>query len=80
LFLWSDNCAAQNRGVGKVEAESVTSEPLVALENTPPEQAADIVDKGIVLTGGGALLTGWTRYRVKENIPTTITRESLSGG
>ena len=29
----------------------------VALENTPPELAADIVDRGIVLTGGGALLT-----------------------
>ncbi len=28
----------------------------VALENTPPELAADIMDKGIVLTGGGALL------------------------
>ena len=29
---------------------------LLALERTPPELAADIVDKGIVLTGGGALL------------------------
>jgi rod shape-determining protein MreB len=29
----------------------------VALEHTAPELAADIVDKGIVLTGGGALLT-----------------------
>ena len=29
-----------------------------ALENTAPELAADIVDKGIVLTGGGALLNG----------------------
>ncbi|WP_380872732.1 rod shape-determining protein [Sphingomonas sp. DBB INV C78] len=28
----------------------------MALENTPPELAADIVDRGIVLTGGGALL------------------------
>jgi rod shape-determining protein MreB and related proteins len=28
----------------------------MALENTPPELAADIVDKGVVLTGGGALL------------------------
>jgi len=28
----------------------------VALENTAPELAADIVDKGIVLTGGGAML------------------------
>ena len=33
----------------------------VALENTPPELAADIVDRGIVLTGGGALL-----YRLSE--------------
>jgi rod shape-determining protein MreB and related proteins len=32
-----------------------------ALENTPPELAADIVDRGIVLTGGGALL-----YRLDE--------------
>ena len=28
-----------------------------ALDNTPPELAGDIVDRGIVLTGGGALLT-----------------------
>ena len=28
----------------------------VALENTPPELSADIVDKGIMLTGGGALV------------------------
>ena len=30
----------------------------VALENTAPELAADIVDKGIVLTGGGSMLRG----------------------
>ena len=30
----------------------------VALENTPPELAADIIDRGIVLAGGGALLRG----------------------
>ena len=29
-----------------------------ALERTPPELAADIVDKGIVLAGGGSLLNG----------------------
>ncbi len=36
----------------------------IALENTPPELAGDIVDRGIVLTGGGALLRGldaWLR-------------------
>ena len=30
----------------------------MALEATPPELAADIADKGIMLTGGGALLRG----------------------
>jgi rod shape-determining protein MreB len=30
----------------------------VALENTPPELASDIVDRGIILAGGGALLRG----------------------
>jgi rod shape-determining protein MreB len=34
------------------------------LEQTPPELAADIYDKGIVLTGGGALLRGLDRYLV----------------
>jgi len=32
----------------------------VALERTPPELSADISDRGIVLTGGGALLKIWT--------------------
>ena len=32
----------------------------VALERTPPELSADIIDRGIVLAGGGALLKTWT--------------------
>lgn len=32
------------------------------LERTPPELASDIMDKGIVLTGGGALLHGFENY------------------
>src|SRR5271165_4934979 len=35
---------------------NITEAVLTALEKTPPELAADIVDKGVVLTGGGALL------------------------
>src|SRR5574340_1208568 len=41
-----------------------------ALENTPPELSADIVDKGIVLAGGGALLKGmdvFLRERSEEH-------------
>ncbi|MDY6935647.1 MAG: rod shape-determining protein [Spirochaetota bacterium] len=37
-----------------------------ALEQTPPELAADIVERGIVMTGGGSLLKGLEKYISKE--------------
>jgi rod shape-determining protein MreB and related proteins len=36
------------------------------LSNTPPELASDIIDRGIVLTGGGALLRGIDQFLTKE--------------
>ncbi|MBZ0300777.1 MAG: rod shape-determining protein, partial [Anaerolineae bacterium] len=36
------------------------------LGNTPPELASDIIDRGIVLTGGGALLRGIDQYLTRE--------------
>lgn len=36
------------------------------LSNTPPELASDIIDRGIVLTGGGALLRGMDHFLTKE--------------
>jgi len=43
------------------------------LERTPPELAADIVDKGIVLTGGGALLVGLDQLLREETaLPVTV--------
>ncbi len=51
----------------------------VALEATPPELAADIVDKGIVLTGGGALLTNLDQVlREETGLPVSIADEPLS--
>ena len=42
----------------------------VTLENTPPELAGDIIDRGIVLTGGGSLLRGMDiRLREETNLP-----------
>lgn len=38
----------------------------VALENTPPELSSDLVDKGIVLAGGGSMLKGLNRLLSKE--------------
>ena len=51
----------------------------VALESTPPELAADIVDKGIVLTGGGALLANMDQViRNETGLPVSIADEALS--
>jgi rod shape-determining protein MreB len=50
----------------------------IALEQTPPELAADIVDRGIVLTGGGALLKNLDKLlREETNLPITITENPL---
>lgn len=51
----------------------------VALERTPPELAADIVDRGIVLTGGGALLRGLDKLLAEETgLPVIIAEDPLS--
>jgi rod shape-determining protein MreB len=51
----------------------------VALERTPPELAADIVDKGIVLAGGGALLRGLDALlREETGLPVTTADDPLS--
>ena len=51
----------------------------IALEQTPPELAADIVDKGIVLTGGGALLNNMDSViREATGLPVSIAEEPLS--
>jgi rod shape-determining protein MreB len=51
----------------------------VALENTAPELAADIVDKGIVLTGGGALLNNLDLVlRNATGLPVSIAEEPLA--
>jgi len=50
----------------------------VCLEQTPPELAADIVDKGIVLTGGGALLKGLEALLSEETrLPVHVSDEPL---
>lgn len=68
------------------EVREAFSEPLncivnavkLTLENTPPELSADIVDRGIMLTGGGALLRGIDRL-ISENthIPVYIAERPL---
>lgn len=58
--------------------EAILDAIRVTLEKTPPELAADIMDKGIILTGGGALLHGFDR-RVSEEtgMPTFLAENPL---
>jgi rod shape-determining protein MreB len=51
----------------------------VALERTPPELSADISDKGIVLTGGGALIKNLDRrIREETGLPVSIAEDPLA--
>jgi rod shape-determining protein MreB len=51
----------------------------VALERTPPELSADIVDRGIVLTGGGSLLKSLDRLlREETGLPVSVAEDPLS--
>jgi rod shape-determining protein MreB len=51
----------------------------VALERTPPELSADISDRGIVLTGGGALLKNLDkRIREETGLPVSIADDPLA--
>lgn len=68
------------------EVQQALSEPVtsiieavkVTLEKTPPELASDIMDRGIVMTGGGSLLKGLDRLLSKETgMPVHISEDAL---
>uniref|UniRef100_A0A832DPH3 Cell shape-determining protein MreB n=1 Tax=Ignavibacterium album TaxID=591197 RepID=A0A832DPH3_9BACT len=49
------------------------------LERTPPELSADILDRGVMLTGGGALLKGLDeRIRMETNLPVHVAEDPLT--
>jgi rod shape-determining protein MreB len=73
--------------IGDDEIREALREPIMtiveavrtALERTPPELAADIVDRGIVLTGGGALLKNLDkRLREETGLPVSIADDPLT--
>ncbi len=72
--------------VSASEIQKALSEPVnmiveaikVTLERTPPELAADIMDRGIVMTGGGSLLRGFDRLVSRETgMPVHLADEPL---
>ena len=73
--------------IGTNEMVDALSEPLAAiiervrglLERTPPDLAGNIAETGIVVTGGGALLTGFDRYVTdRTSVPCRIAEDPVS--
>jgi rod shape-determining protein MreB and related proteins len=61
------------------QIDAIVETIKIALEQTPPELASDIVDRGIVLTGGGALLKNLDHLlRLETGLPITLTEDPLS--
>ena len=61
------------------QIDSIVAAVKTALEQTPPELAADIVDRGIYLTGGGALLKGLDELLKQETgLPIKIADDPLA--
>ncbi|MEJ2494158.1 MAG: rod shape-determining protein [Ignavibacteriaceae bacterium] len=73
--------------VGSAEIREALNECIVqiidavrqTLERTPPELSADILDRGVMLTGGGALLKGLDeRIRMETNLPVHVADDPLT--
>jgi rod shape-determining protein MreB len=61
------------------QIDAIIETVRIALEQTPPELAADIVDTGIVLTGGGALLKNLDKLlRENSGLPIIVADDPLS--
>ena len=71
--------SAEVRKAISEQIDTIVQTVKIALEQTPPELASDIVDRGIVLTGGGALLKNLDRLlREETSLPVSITEDPLS--
>ena len=78
LFDLEGKVAVLFGGTGEL-VSAIVDAVRVTLERTPPELSADIVDQGIVLTGGGALLKNFDkRLMIETGLPVVIADDPLS--
>jgi len=63
----------------KDEVEAILRGVEGVLEKTPPELAADIIERGIILTGGGSLLDGFDRLiSERTGVPAMVADDPLT--
>jgi len=71
--------SAQVREAMSEPVDAIVEAIRQSLERTPPELASDILDRGIILTGGGALLRGLDRrIRQETNLPVIVADDPLT--
>ena len=71
--------SSEIRDALKEDVDAIIDAVRQTLEQTPPELAADILDRGIIMTGGGALLRGLDRRLVEEtSLPVIVAEDPLT--
>jgi rod shape-determining protein MreB len=71
--------SAQVREAMSEPVDAIVEAIRQSLERTPPELASDILDRGIILTGGGALLRGLDkRIKQETNLPVIVADDPLT--
>ena len=71
--------AAEIREAVSEDIIQIVNRVRTILEQTPPELAADIIERGIILTGGGALLSGMDRLlELETGIPVRVAEDPMS--
>ncbi len=69
----------QVRQAIEAPVQAIVDAVKVTLDRTPPELSSDLMEQGIVLTGGGALLNGLaTRLEVETNMPIIVANDPLN--
>ena len=75
-ILWT---ASETEEALKEPAGQIVEAVIEVLERTPPELSADIVDKGVIITGGGSMLKGLAEVLEEElTIPVLTTQMPLT--
>jgi rod shape-determining protein MreB len=71
--------SAEVRAALKEPVDQIVQAAKRSLEETPPELSADIVDRGIVMSGGGSLLRGLDKLlRDETNLPINVVEDPLT--